>query len=151
MCGVLYERSEELRRPIFMDWLVNPSGLPGHWHELDLLRDHLNFWLKLFNSTNTDFDSPFFKEAISLNILSFCHLRSQLPNIFGLTQWPVSYPSRGGYQHSRASLLGRTCFPFIPGRSQPFSALDAFTAGHAKLANRILPHFLAYTSLYSTL
>lgn len=149
MCGVLYEWSEELRTAIFQNWLVNPSGLAGHWHELDLLQEHLNFWLKLFNSKTTGFDSTFFKEAISLNILSFGHLRTQLPNIFGMAQTGTGHSSA----HLQADIntlghhyLQEQVLSFVPGRRQPFRARDAFAVGHAKLAGGILREFLTNTA-----
>ncbi|KAF8341972.1 uncharacterized protein EI90DRAFT_3011559 [Cantharellus anzutake] len=30
---------------ILLNYLVNPSGFPGHFHKQDLLQEHLNFWL----------------------------------------------------------------------------------------------------------
>ena len=36
------EFPEPLREAVLNNYLVNPSGLPGHWHELDLLQEHYN-------------------------------------------------------------------------------------------------------------
>ena len=32
----------ELCEAILNNYLVNPSGLQGHWHELDLMQEHFN-------------------------------------------------------------------------------------------------------------
>ncbi|CAE6411386.1 unnamed protein product [Rhizoctonia solani] len=45
-CGFLYDFPEPLKEAIYQNWLVNPSGLDGHWHELDLLQEHHNLWIK---------------------------------------------------------------------------------------------------------
>ncbi|KAG8769275.1 hypothetical protein FRC12_005056 [Ceratobasidium sp. 428] len=37
-CNYFYEYPEKLQDAILNNYLVNPSGLPNHWHELDLLR-----------------------------------------------------------------------------------------------------------------
>ncbi|KAF8231490.1 hypothetical protein L208DRAFT_1459229 [Tricholoma matsutake] len=49
---------EIIKTAILNNYLVNPSGLHGHWLELDLLQEHFNFWIKqLFNSKSHDFDA----------------------------------------------------------------------------------------------
>ncbi|KAI0054708.1 hypothetical protein BV25DRAFT_1903821 [Artomyces pyxidatus] len=37
---------ESLVEVVFNNWLVNPSGKVNAWHEVDLLQEHLNFWIK---------------------------------------------------------------------------------------------------------
>lgn len=32
---------------ILRNWLVNPTGLPNRFVELDLIQEHLNFWIKV--------------------------------------------------------------------------------------------------------
>ncbi|KAF8153776.1 hypothetical protein B0H34DRAFT_753214 [Crassisporium funariophilum] len=33
---------------VFDNWLVNPSGMPNSWVEVDLMQEHMNFWIKNF-------------------------------------------------------------------------------------------------------
>ncbi|OSD06942.1 hypothetical protein PYCCODRAFT_1449702 [Trametes coccinea BRFM310] len=35
-----------LRKIILNNWLVNPTGKPNAWVEVDLMQEHLNFWIK---------------------------------------------------------------------------------------------------------
>lgn len=57
-CNFLAEFPEDLKKIIFENYLVNPSGRRGHWFELDLLQEHFNFWLKrLFNTKTTSFEA----------------------------------------------------------------------------------------------
>ena len=41
----LTEYPPPLRIAIMNNYLVNPSGLAGHWHEIDLLQEHFNYSL----------------------------------------------------------------------------------------------------------
>ena len=49
-----------------MNWLVNISGQPGHFIELDLLQEHFNFWLEdIVQHKGKDFDDPFYRDRAS--------------------------------------------------------------------------------------
>lgn len=40
--------NSHLRRDIIIkNWLVNPSGKPNSWVPVDLLQEHMNFWVKV--------------------------------------------------------------------------------------------------------
>ena len=115
---------------------MNPSGKSGRWHELDLLQEHLNFWIKVFfNRRNSEFGSGFIP-IISLNIPGFAHLRTLLEHIIGIS-------STTGYHHEPSKvedliLLAthheqNDIFTFHPGRTQPFQTKDIFEIGMEKL------------------
>ncbi|PIL35866.1 hypothetical protein GSI_01526 [Ganoderma sinense ZZ0214-1] len=38
--------SPALRKIVMQNWLVNPTGRPDSWVEVDLMQEHLNFWTK---------------------------------------------------------------------------------------------------------
>ncbi|KAH9839457.1 uncharacterized protein C8Q71DRAFT_704175 [Rhodofomes roseus] len=38
---------EELRKIVLNNWLVNPTGKPNAWVEVDLMQEHENFWIKV--------------------------------------------------------------------------------------------------------
>ncbi|KAF4613503.1 hypothetical protein D9613_007562 [Agrocybe pediades] len=38
----------EIRAIILNNWLLNPTGNPNSWVEVDLVQEHLNFWIKSF-------------------------------------------------------------------------------------------------------
>lgn len=113
--------------------LVNPSGIHGRWHERDLLQEHLNFWLKrVYNNHLQTFDSSFFREAVSLNIVE---LKELLQNMFlklGIT------PTHNGRSHvdldADINFLGlafqrQKLHVFVPSRTQTFITRDSFDAG----------------------
>lgn len=31
------------------NWLVNPTGKPNSWVPVDLMQEHMNFWVKVSN------------------------------------------------------------------------------------------------------
>ncbi|KAI0723617.1 hypothetical protein C8Q76DRAFT_767461 [Earliella scabrosa] len=37
---------EPLRKIVMQNWLVNPTGKPDSWVEVDLMQEHINFWTK---------------------------------------------------------------------------------------------------------
>ncbi|TFY51101.1 hypothetical protein EVJ58_g10739 [Rhodofomes roseus] len=37
---------EPLRNVVLQNWLVNPTGKPNAWVEVDLMQEHFNFWIK---------------------------------------------------------------------------------------------------------
>src|ERR1700753_4042142 len=77
---------KRLREALLNNWLVNTSGETGRWHELDLLQEHLNFWIKVFfNSRNSDFGSSFLQKVVSLNIPGFSQFCTHLQDAMGMT------------------------------------------------------------------
>jgi len=130
--------TKEQQEAILNNWLVNISGKAGRWHELDLLQEHLNFWIKVFfNSRNSAFDSPFLQN-VALNITGFSHLRTILERVIGIS-------ASTGYHHKPSkvkdiiALAARheqdDIFTFHPGRTQSFQAKDIFQIGMEKLRN----------------
>jgi len=116
---------------------VNPSGKSHGWHELDLLQEHLNYWIKVFfNQRNSTFGRSFLSDVVALNITGFSHLRTFLEYLTGIS-------STAGYHHKPSKvediiiLAARheqdDIFTFHPGRTQPFQAKDTFGIGMEKL------------------
>ncbi|KAK7000493.1 hypothetical protein R3P38DRAFT_3617514 [Favolaschia claudopus] len=149
-CSFLYEFSDDLKIAVWNNYLVNPSGLLGHWLELDLLQEHFNFWIKrLFNSKSHDFDGKHLSEAVGLNIAGISKLRETFPGLFGL--------KRGGQRHTNASTVhdinklgghfrNHHILEYEAGRDQPYVVKNEFGAGHAKLLEGQLAIFLNRTA-----
>ncbi|KAI0687975.1 hypothetical protein BC835DRAFT_1419524 [Cytidiella melzeri] len=129
-CHFIKDYPPETRIALLNNYLVNPSGLPGCWHEGDLLMEHLNHWLKnLLVKKTLDFDSPFMKNTIALNLSGFQALREALPAIFGLKKSSGYHPDADrskdlnalGARYRSDSLL---CF--CPGRQQAYEVPNEF-------------------------
>lgn len=132
---------------VLENYLVNPSGEAGRWHERDLLQEHLNFWLKrVFNSRLLTFDSSFFREAVSLNIVELKDLSESLFVKLGLTP-PHSRRSRSDLEadinYLGHAFLSENLHAYSPGRHQTFMATDASAQGAQKLLDGALESFVA--------
>jgi len=142
---------KKLREALLNNWLVNPSGEPRRWHELDLLQEHLNFWIKVFfNSRNADFGSSFLQKVVSLNIPGFSQFRIHLEDAMGMTPL-TGYHFRPSIRNDIIALADRhdrdSIFTFHPGRTQSFQAKDAFAIGVEKLGQTsLIKDYLARTS-----
>jgi len=138
------------REALLNNWLVNPSGEPHRWHELDLLQEHLNFWIKVFfNSRNSDFGSSFLQKVVSLNIPGFSHFRIHLEHAMGMTPL-TGYHFKPSTRNDIITLTDRhdtdDIFIFHPGRTQSFQAKDVLAIGIEKLGQTsLIKDFLART------
>ena len=145
----MYEFPPALRDAILNNYLVNPSGLEGHWHELDLLQEHFNFWLKrLFNTKSFDFDSRFLREVVGLNLRGFSDLRDFMFKVFGLKS-----PGRSHTDADRTPDINRLgahyredgVLRFHRGRTQPYKVVNEYSDGYEKLRDGQLQTFLERT------
>ncbi|KDQ26195.1 hypothetical protein PLEOSDRAFT_1085428 [Pleurotus ostreatus PC15] len=149
-CNFLYEFPDPLQLALLNNWLINPTGMPGHWHELDLLQEHHNLLIKtLFNDRNADFDSSFLQEVIALNICGFSRLREFVSTFFDFT--PASGKHADPDLDADINTLGachqsEEIFTFHAMRSQSFIAPDFFAIGLNKLASGQLDTFKTRTT-----
>jgi hypothetical protein len=148
-CNFKYEYPPDLREAIINNYLVNPSGLPGHWQAGDLLQEHHNLKIKtIFNSKNSDFDDPFLRESISLNVTGFSKVEESLMEHLDLTRTDKRHAAakrRGdinvlGTHFEKENILG-----FVPNRSQPYEVADMIGVGYSRLAGGALQSFLDRT------
>ncbi|KAG9077862.1 hypothetical protein FS749_010195 [Ceratobasidium sp. UAMH 11750] len=145
-CNYFYEYPADLQIAILNNYLVNPSGLPNHWHELDLLQEHHNLLIKrVFNKKNSDFDSNFLRRAVSVNIRGFGKLRDALLHMLGLSTVPTGH-SLPDYEHDIDVLATHyrrsDLFAFKPGRFQAFNVVDM-------LCNTYILRFEVFTKTLS--
>lgn len=149
-CNFLYEFSPALKTAVLNNYLVNPSGLRGHWLELDLLQEHFNFWIKrLFNSKSHDFDGKHLSEAVSLNIGGFSMLRDRFPGLFGAKKNSHHHSpadKRDDLDRLGAHFKDDHILSFVPNRSQVYTVQDEFAAGISILAGGQLTTFLQRTT-----
>ncbi|KAF4575304.1 hypothetical protein EYR36_006663 [Pleurotus pulmonarius] len=144
-CNFLYDFPEELQTALLNNWLVNPSGKPGCWHELDLLQEHNNLQIKtMFNERNLDFDSPFLQNVISLNVRGFSQFRSFMSSFFDVNLASGKHCSPdldADINTLAAHHRTNEVFVFKAGRDQSWSSPDFFATGINKLAGGQLQIF----------
>ncbi|KAJ7903121.1 hypothetical protein B0H13DRAFT_1483380, partial [Mycena leptocephala] len=46
--------TKELRHVVLQNWLLNPTGKPNSFVEIDLVQEHLNFWIKKIDKADGD-------------------------------------------------------------------------------------------------
>ncbi|KAG9080760.1 hypothetical protein FRC06_006193 [Ceratobasidium sp. 370] len=151
-CNHFYEYPADLLKAVLNNYLVNPSGLPGHFHELDLLQEHHNLAIKtVFNSKNSDFDSTFMKDSVALNIIGLAGLRDSLLYLLGLnrtargkTQSEYEADINVLAQHYRST---DSILVHQPTRRHRFLPHDVFGLGIERLGSKSLGDFLRHTAL----
>lgn len=84
-CGFEFEFSPQLQRIIKDNWLVNLTGIPGHWFAGDLLVEKTIRQLKVMSIRRTStFGSQFFK-TLGLNVRYFLSASDALRSAVGLS------------------------------------------------------------------
>ncbi|KAG8763876.1 hypothetical protein FRC12_008369 [Ceratobasidium sp. 428] len=148
-CNFKYEYPPALKQAILNNMLVNPSGLPKHWQAGDLLQEHHNLKIKtVYNSKSSDFDDPFLRESISLNIGGLSRVEASLLEQLGIGRKDKRHAA--AKQQADINVLGthlqkEKALEFVQLRSQPFKAGDMIGAGYERLANSALWKFLKRT------
>ena len=147
-CDFWWHLSPESHATILACYLVNPSGLPGSFHEHDLLQEHLNFWLKhVFNGRKNAFDSSFLWEAMSLNIIDLHKLHQSFLGMLGIAQVQSSWTQadlEANINHLRLSYLQSSLHQYTPGHTQSTLAPDAFVQGGEKIRKVLLTFLHKY-------
>lgn len=132
------------------NYLVNPFGLPGHWHEPDLVQEHFNGRLKGFIGSKTlEFSSNFLRYTIALNLSGFSSLYNMFPSVFRLQHASGHHPDAdrtGDINHLGDHYRDNDILRFRPGRQQQHCVANEFADGFEKLMNGQLASFLQRTS-----
>jgi hypothetical protein len=141
-----------MRLALFENWLANLKGLPGHFLEMDLMQEHLNFWLEFMaQHKGKDFDDAFYREVLSANVLWFLRLKDEMEDAVSLQRRSKKHTEVKLQNELRAAmdLLRRyKVNSRVPGRTWGFKAEDDFTKGLSALQNGKLNDFIAKTTIY---
>ncbi|CUA68631.1 putative protein L294 [Acanthamoeba polyphaga mimivirus] [Rhizoctonia solani] len=148
-CQFKFEYPEALRTAILNNYLVNPSGLNGHWQEGEFFQEHSNKVIKtVFNTKNSDWDSSFLRDVVSVNIQGLSLLREKFLQFLGLND-TGSGRSKPNYCADinilAAHYLDEKAFTFHSGRRQDALAEDMVQIGYDRLDSGILSSFIERT------
>ncbi|KAG9087171.1 hypothetical protein FRC06_002698 [Ceratobasidium sp. 370] len=151
-CSHLYKYPPDLLTAVWNNYLINPSGLPGHFQEVDLLQEHHNLAIKtVFNPKNSEFGSSFTKGSVSINIVGLAGLRDSLLQLLGLNR-----TARGKTQSEYEADInvlaqhyqgGDSILVRQPTRQHRFLPRDIFGGGIEHLQTKSLANFLKCTAL----
>ncbi|KAI0077522.1 hypothetical protein K474DRAFT_1595949, partial [Panus rudis PR-1116 ss-1] len=86
---------ESIRRIIIQNWLVNPTGRPNSWIPVDLLQEHMNFWIKVIYKAHGSNATTEWLETIAPCIEYLRKLTTQINQELG---------SRQGSKHASPDL-----------------------------------------------
>ncbi|CCO37663.1 hypothetical protein BN14_11821 [Rhizoctonia solani AG-1 IB] len=145
-CRFMFEYPAKLQTAILNNWLINPSGVQGHWQENDFFQEHSNKVVKsVFNTKNSDWDSSFLRDTVSVNIRGLSQLKDNLLHFLGLEK-AGSGASSPDYSADinvlAAHYLSLNAFKMHPGRRQDELATDMFSNGYERLSSSVLSNFL---------
>lgn len=85
-CSLELEMSPELRTMFLDNWLVVPSGLPGHYLAGDKLQEQLQDRLYEHISPDQDFDAGYVRDVIAPNVYRFERMKKDLTAGLGLAK-----------------------------------------------------------------
>lgn len=150
-CRFLLEYPEPLKTAILNNYLINPSGIPGRWQEWDFYQEHSNKAIKtVFNTENSEWDSRFLRDAVSVNVEGLARLRDKMMEFLGLGRTGrgrVRPDYMADINVLASHYLRGQVFQLRPGRQQECLAQDIFEKGHTKLYSGALNQFLDQTAL----
>jgi len=94
-CNIELEYPECTRKALFNNWLVNLEGKPGHFLEMDLMQEHFNCRLEeLAKYKGKEFDDPWFRDVLSVNVAHFVKLTKELEAAVDLQARQVRHTAR---------------------------------------------------------
>lgn len=85
ICSLELKSIPELKISVFKHWLVNPSGLPGHWIEGDLYQEQLQDELyEHIGRKDAGFAEKYVQHVIASNVHCFMHIKKDVNESLGL-------------------------------------------------------------------
>ncbi|KAJ7731865.1 hypothetical protein B0H16DRAFT_1427291 [Mycena metata] len=75
-----------IRDIVLNNWLVNPTGNPFSWVEVDLMQEHMNFWIKTIYHAHGSAASWEWLGMVAPCVTALRHLSTSIINILGSDQ-----------------------------------------------------------------
>lgn len=144
-CNLEFEFPAALRKALFNNWLLNPSGLPGHFQGADLSQEHLIGKLDDHTQhTDHTYQSHFIREIVAPNVDSLLYVPRQMEESLGLNHRSMKHTE----MHTRpeAQVLAKLyrdadLHRFYPGRKADFVARDDVTRGYHAFQEKLLKKY----------
>jgi hypothetical protein len=87
VCSLELESKPDLKTSVFENWLVNPSGLPGHWMEGDLYQEQLQDELyEQIGGKDAAFADKYVQHVIAPNVHRFVRVKKDINESLGLAR-----------------------------------------------------------------
>ncbi|KAJ7804261.1 hypothetical protein B0H14DRAFT_3091849 [Mycena olivaceomarginata] len=78
-----------IRKIVLNNWLLNPTGNPFSWVEVDLMQEHMNYWIKAHRSSA----SWEWLEMVSSYISVLCRLSTMITKVLSSDQGNKHHPA----------------------------------------------------------
>ncbi|KAJ7885509.1 hypothetical protein B0H14DRAFT_3735910 [Mycena olivaceomarginata] len=78
---------------VLNNWLVNPTGNPFSWVEVDLMQEHMNFWIKTIYQAHGSAASWEWLGMVAPCVTALRHLSTSIINILGSEQGTKHAPA----------------------------------------------------------
>ncbi|KAF8064912.1 hypothetical protein FPV67DRAFT_1608385 [Lyophyllum atratum] len=103
---------------ILNNWLLNPTGKPNAFVEMDLVQEHLNFWIKSYYKAHGSNASWDWLELVAPCVTALRHLANGLNDLFGDDQGSRHAPPdlTEDIETLMRSLMDYKVYQIIPGR-----------------------------------
>ncbi|GLB40944.1 hypothetical protein LshimejAT787_0901590 [Lyophyllum shimeji] len=107
-----------IREIILNNWLLNPTGKPNSFVEMDLVQEHLNFWIKSYYKAHGSNASWEWLELVAPCVTALRHLANGLNDLFGDDQGTRHAPPdlTEDIETLMESLVDYRVYQIIPGR-----------------------------------
>ncbi|GLB34361.1 hypothetical protein LshimejAT787_0112450 [Lyophyllum shimeji] len=107
-----------IREIILNNWLLNPTGKPNSFVEMDLVQEHLNFWIKSYYKAYGSNASWEWLELVAPCVTALRHLANGLNDLFGDDQGTRHAPPdlTEDIETLMESLVEYRVYQIIPGR-----------------------------------
>ncbi|KAF6745112.1 hypothetical protein DFP72DRAFT_824802 [Ephemerocybe angulata] len=151
-CNFKWEFSAEMKHALMFYWLVNLSGIPGFYIELDLLQEHFNFWLEeIVQHKGKEFSDDFYRNVVAMNIHHFLRLKDEMEQAVLLKARSKRHSEPHLNNELNALLKDmrhEEINKYREGRTYGYAATNDFGAGLDILAGGKLDSFVARTTVY---
>jgi hypothetical protein len=145
ICNFEYEIPPPLKDVLFSSYLVNLSGLPGHFIERDLMQEHCNHLLQEMVDKASAFEDKHVRDTISLNIHALLSIKENLESGVGLKRRSSHHKAphlRAEYDTLLRKYRTQELHSFRSGRRYDHLPINSFAAGYRKLDGGKLDDFL---------
>ncbi|KAJ7195051.1 hypothetical protein GGX14DRAFT_377305 [Mycena pura] len=145
-----------IRDIILNNWLVNPTGKPFSWVEVDLMQEHMNFWIKTIYQAHGSAASWEWLGMVAPCVTALRHLSSSIISILGSDQGTKHAPAdlvtdvevlmESLTEHEVYQIKGR-----IFAEGDGTATTDVITAGVQQLTDSTSNPLMEYNASFSKL
>ncbi|KDQ12642.1 hypothetical protein BOTBODRAFT_93829, partial [Botryobasidium botryosum FD-172 SS1] len=145
-CNFRFDFPKPLVQAILSNYLVNPSGIDGHFSEADFMQEQHNGVLEDHaQKKGSEFHEPHYRKVLSPSVRKFLEFNAEQEEALGLSKRSKTHgvPNlRDEYRALLQMYWEKDLHKFCVGRTMDHAPVDAFAAGVQKMHDGALGRFL---------